>query len=83
MKILLKKDLSLINLTLQLNVTTIAIAKTSKDFTKANTGYAILSLRTRGYNHEFFFEFNNQINLQRFVENVNKPSIFYCININP
>ena len=27
--------------------------------------------------------FNNQINSQRFIENVNKPSTFYCININP
>ena len=27
--------------------------------------------------------FNNQISPQRFIENVNKPSTFYCININP
>ena len=26
---------------------------------------------------------NNQISPQRFVENKNKPSTFYCININP
>ena len=26
--------------------------------------------------------FNSQISPQHFIENINKPSMFYCININ-
>ena len=37
-------------------------------------------LQMLGFNYK---KLNSQINLQRFTKNANKPSTFYCININP